>query len=455
MSTTDKAPLTILTLQVENLLKIQSLRIDATPTGLMVIGGDNEAGKTSTIDSIWFALGGKPKDVKVPIHQGAKEGKVTLDLGDLIVTRRFRFNNKQEVVSDLKVTRPDGASYSSPQEVLDKMVTKIAFDPFKFTELEPKKQIEGFCRALGIDLEGLKKREDEAVEERRIVKADLARILARNEGMPEYEGVPDEPVSAEALSVKLREANEHNAGIATKEQNIAAAKDVLTAMDGRIKEAEEDVERLRAALAAAEAKLEEYQTKRAEREAQILTAEEALATLARIDTSEIEKEFAEIAETNRKVAANKALREARVEFEAKEEERVALELKVDAVRDERKALVAEALTKANFAVPGIELREDGLWLNDLPLNQANTATKLAFSVALAVYENPQLRVFRISDGEKIMPEKMALLEKIAIDNGCQIWVENAMTRSDVEGGFRTPTVFIEDGHVAEVSAGGN
>lgn len=443
-----KAPLTILTLQVENLLKIQALEIKATPTGLMIIGGDNEAGKTSTIDAIWFALGGKPKDVKVPIHQGAKEGKVTLDLGDLIVTRRFRFNNKQEVVSDLKVTRPDGASYSSPQEVLDKMVTKIAFDPFKFTELEPKKQIEGFCRALGIDLEELKKREDEAVEERRIVKADLTRILARNQGMPEYLDAPDEPVSAEALSAKLREAGEHNTSLSQKRANIQAATGTLAAMDAKIGETRDEILRL-------EKLLGEYETKREAHRKSIVEAEDSIKGLQPIDTSEIEKEFAEIAETNRKVAANKALREARVEFEAKEEERVALELKVDAVRDERKALVAEALTKANFAVPGIELREDGLWLNDLPFNQANTATKLAFSVALAVHENPQLRVFRISDGEKIMPEKMALLEKIAIENDCQIWVENAMTRSDVEGGFRKPTVFIENGQVTEVKAGGN
>jgi DNA repair exonuclease SbcCD ATPase subunit len=450
-----KPPLTIVALETENVLKIRSLHVEPKPSGLIIVGGDNGAGKTSTIDSIWFALGGKP-NAKFPIHEGEKEGKVTLDLGDLTVVRRFRYKENGELASDLKITNKDGATYNSPQKMLDGLITKIAFDPFEFAELEAKKQVDAFRAALGIDTTELDKEEKQAVEDRQLVKRELQTILARNQGMPEYEDVPDEPVSAEALSVKLREANEHNADITDREQKIAAAKDVLTAMDGRIKEEEENVERLRAALAAAEAKLEEYQTKRAEREAMILTAEEAIVNRAKIDTSEIEKEFAEIAETNRKVAANKALREARVEFEAKDEERVTLELKVDEIRAARKKLIEDAVRNAEFAVGGIDVREDGLYLGDLPFAQANTAERLKFSVALALKQNPRLRVFRIADGEKIMPKNLEILERIAVEAGAQIWVEHAMTREDVEGGFRTPTIFIENGQVTEVTkAGGN
>ncbi len=450
-----KPPLTILALETENVLKIRSLHIEPKPSGLIIVGGDNGAGKTSTIDSIWFALGGKP-NAKFPIHEGEKEGKVTLDLGDLTVVRRFRYKENGELASDLKITNKDGATYNSPQKMLDGLITKIAFDPFEFAELEAKKQVDAFRVALGIDTTELDKEEKQTVEDRQLVNREIQTILARNQGMPEYEDVPDEPVSVEELSDKLSEANTHNAQIAEKESKLSLAFEVLRSMDTTINLTKAEVERLRGLLAAEEAKLAEYESKREAKANSIGEAEAALQSLVKIDTTAIQQEFAALAETNRKVAANKALREARVEFEAKEQERVALELKVDEIRAARKRLIEDAVREAEFAVGGIDVREDGLYLGDLPFAQANTAEKLKFSVALALKQNPRLRVFRIADGEKIMPKNLEILERIAVEAGAQIWVEHAMTREDVEGGFRTPTIFIEDGHVVEVTkAGGN
>ncbi|GAG42212.1 unnamed protein product, partial [marine sediment metagenome] len=79
--------LTILGLRAENVkrLKVVEIRPDADG-GLVVIAGPNAAGKTSVLDSIAMALGGKRLIGPKPIRAGQKTASVKVDLGELIVT---------------------------------------------------------------------------------------------------------------------------------------------------------------------------------------------------------------------------------------------------------------------------------------------------------------------------------------------------------------------------------
>src|SRR5260221_4288607 len=78
----------ILKLSAENFQKITVVEI--TPDGnLIQITGKNGAGKTSLLNSIWVALGGADAMPGMPVRKGADKGHVTLDLGDIVVTRRF------------------------------------------------------------------------------------------------------------------------------------------------------------------------------------------------------------------------------------------------------------------------------------------------------------------------------------------------------------------------------
>ena len=44
-------------LELENVKRIKAVKIDPTQNGLTIIGGDNNQGKTSVLDSIAWALG--------------------------------------------------------------------------------------------------------------------------------------------------------------------------------------------------------------------------------------------------------------------------------------------------------------------------------------------------------------------------------------------------------------
>lgn len=46
-------------LEIENVKRIKAVRLEPAQNGLTVIGGNNNQGKTSVLDSIAWALGGE------------------------------------------------------------------------------------------------------------------------------------------------------------------------------------------------------------------------------------------------------------------------------------------------------------------------------------------------------------------------------------------------------------
>ena len=71
----------IFELRTENVKKVKAIEI--TPkSDVVVISGNNGQGKTSVLDSIWYALQGRTglKGVSMPIRKGEKKASVTLKL---------------------------------------------------------------------------------------------------------------------------------------------------------------------------------------------------------------------------------------------------------------------------------------------------------------------------------------------------------------------------------------
>ena len=79
----------IIRLQAENFKRLKA--VSNTPEGNIVqISGKNGQGKSSVLDSIWPALGGAEVLPKKPIREGAEDATIRLDLGQYIVTRKFK-----------------------------------------------------------------------------------------------------------------------------------------------------------------------------------------------------------------------------------------------------------------------------------------------------------------------------------------------------------------------------
>ena len=106
----------IIELRAENVKRLRAVRI--RPTGPVVqLTGANEQGKSSVLDCIWWALEGAKHIQAMPIRKGATRAHIRLDLGELVVERRF-----SAAGTTLVVENAEGARYKAPQEMLDALV---------------------------------------------------------------------------------------------------------------------------------------------------------------------------------------------------------------------------------------------------------------------------------------------------------------------------------------------
>ena len=209
-------PTRIVQLQAENVKKIRVVEI--TPQGsLVVIGGDNAEGKSSVLDSIAMAIGGKDEAPAQPVRRGAKKARIVLDLGDIIVQRTFTAAGG----TGLKVTNKDGASYASPQAILDSLTTRVTFDPLAFLLQKPPQQAATIRALSGVDFAPLDAERKKAFDERTNVSRDADSARARLAKLPNYPDAPDEPVTSGAVLKDLNAAMARNAANADIRKAVA------------------------------------------------------------------------------------------------------------------------------------------------------------------------------------------------------------------------------------------
>ena len=104
----------IIRLAAENVKRLVAVEI--TPKGNVIeITGKNGAGKTSVLDSIWWALAGNRTHQAVPVRRGETEAVISLDLGDIKVRREFSVREPKEG-EEAGPPRPSpGSSWRAPR----------------------------------------------------------------------------------------------------------------------------------------------------------------------------------------------------------------------------------------------------------------------------------------------------------------------------------------------------
>lgn len=395
----------IIKLTAENVKRLKAVEIE--PDGTMqVISGRNAQGKTSVLDSIWLALGGgtAARGTQRAIRDGEDEARVTLDLGDLTVTRTWKGDK-----TTLTVTSADGARYSSPQGVLDALVGRLSFDPLAFTNLSAREQREALLGIveLDVDLVDLDAKRKRAFEERTEVgRADKALGDA-----PELDpDVPAEEVSATTLI------------------------DQISAISGAAEQQRQDLARLQSCQSLVERLEAELESART----QLLVAGKAVESHQVLpDVEELRQQLGQIEDTNRRVRENAARRQKAMLRGRRRAEYAALTDQIAAL-DKTKA---DALAAAKFPVSGLGFDDDGVTYQGVPFSQASAAEKIRVSLAMAMSLNPKLRVIRILDGSLLDVDNLALIREMAAERDYQIWIERVSDQSGVG-------VVIEDGLVS-------
>lgn len=414
-------PLTIVRLTAENVKRLRAVTIE--PDGsLVVLGGRNAQGKSSVLDSIEWALGGKP-DVAEPVRRGEGTAEIVCDLGDLIVRRRFTAGGG----TTLEVTSREGLKYPSPQKILDDLVGRLTFDPLAFARQKPEEQQRTLQQLVGLDFAGNDAQADDAYAARTAVNREIKAAQARMHAMPDIKGLPEQPVSASEIVAEMQRAQTQNNENARRRSRTESAKDKCAQLH-------EKCTRLRDDLARA---AEELQQASNALEAEL----QQVATLVDIDVAPFTQRIADADQTNQKIRVAKERRQLAVDLEAKQEQAAALTATIDGIA----AAKEDAIATAKMPIEGLGFGAAGVTLNGLPLDQGSGAEQLRVSVAIGLAMNPRLRVLLIRDASLLDTESLRLVGEMAAAAGAQCWLER------VESDAST-TVLIEDGQVVAQEA---
>lgn len=420
--------------------------------GPVVIGGDNEQGKSSVMDAIWVALAGRAAAPPVPIRKGEEECRITLDVGEYVVHRKFTAKEGGTFTDTIKLLDDRGRIVPKPHQVLGDLLGAIGFDPFDFTKLDPEKQAAQLLQLvpLPIDLEEFATDDARDYATRRDRNRDAETTLAQISAIPAEE-IPDDLPDRDALVETLGNAANTNGAIEREKHDRERAIDMAERIrgDGEVLRATASSKRDLAATMVKEAEQLEEAAITAETTAVEKIAEiNAMPKLDEpVDTDKIRQQIRDADEALALVDRQRRRAELVKRHDALAAESAAFTKAMQDREAERRA----ALAKAKMPVEGLSfaINEKGkpvVTLDDLPFSQASTAAQLRASTAIAMAANPELRVLRIKDGSLLDAKHMAVITEMALAEDFQLWIEIV---GDGPGG-----IIIENGEVKSAKAEG-
>ena len=129
-------------LEIENVKRVKAVKMEPTANGLTIVGGKNNQGKTSVLDSIAWALGGnsfKPSEA-------TREGSVIPPNIHIVMSNGLVVERKGKN-SDLKVIDPSGQK--GGQQLLNEFVEQLALDLPKFMNSNNKEKANTLLQIIG------------------------------------------------------------------------------------------------------------------------------------------------------------------------------------------------------------------------------------------------------------------------------------------------------------------
>lgn len=415
-------------LEIENVKRVKAVMIEPTANGLTILGGNNNQGKTSVLDSIAWALGGNKFKPSKPTREGSMNPpSLRVELSNGLIVERKGKN------SDLKVTDPAGGR--AGQQLLDSFVEEFALNLPKFMESTPKEKAATLLRIIGVGdkLYALDNQESQLYNERLTIGrvADQKKKFAAEQ--PQYPEAPNDLVSIADLITQQQTILARNGENAQKRLNQEKIKNELHQSEARLAQ-------LKEALAAEEAVHEKLM-------GDYIIANKSIEDLVDESTAEIEQSIANIEEINRKVRANldkaKAEEDA-AEFAAKYE---ALSVEIQKVRDERSQL----LESADLPLPGLSVEDGELVFEGQKWDNMSGSQQLRISTAIVRKLKPDCGFVLLDKLEQMdLPTLtefgqwlesvglQAIATRVSSGEECQIIIEDGYVKSDTVTPFQNP-----------------
>ena len=397
-------------LEIENVKRVKAVKIEPAQDGLTIIGGKNNQGKTSVLDSIAWALGGD----RFRPTQANREGsvippnlKIVMDNG-LIVERKGKN-------SDLKVTDPNGKK--AGQQLLNEFVEQLAINLPKFMEANNKEKAQTLLNIIGVgtQLTELEHREAQLYSERQAIGriADQKAKFAKEQ--PYYPDAPKELVSASEL---IRQQQE------------------ILAKNGENQRMRENLHRLEQEQQSIVEQLQALLRRQTEVDEKVRVARLSTADLHDESTTQLEQNIAQIEEVNRKVRAN--LDKEKAEDDAQEYKRQ-YDHYTKEITDVRKAKT-DLLTNAELPLPGLSVEDGELIYNGKKWDCMSGSDQLKVSTAIVRKLNPKCGFVLLDKLEQMDLDTLREFGQWLEAEGLQAIATRVSTGGEC-------SIIIEDGYV--------
>ena len=346
-------------LEIENVKRVRAVKIEPTANGLTLVGGKNNQGKTSVLDSIAWALGGE----KYRPSEAQRKGSVippnlSLTMSNGLVVERKGKN------SDLKVIDPTGQK--GGQSLLNEFVEQLALDLPKFMQSTSKEKANTLLQIIGVGdkLFELEKQEQEIYNRRHAIGqiADQKAKFAKE--MTYYPDAPKELISAGELIKQQQEILARNGENQRKRQNLQQISDKVNTLSNQI--------------AALQRQLDEAL------EDQKIAVKSAVG-LHDESTEELENNINNIEQINIKVRANLDKDKAADDAQDYNNQYNSLTADIENVRKEK----IELLKGADLPLPGLSVEDGELIYNGFKWDNMSGSDQMKVSVAIVRKLNPK------------------------------------------------------------------
>lgn len=406
------------TLELENVKRIRAVAMEPSPAGLTVIGGDNNQGKTSVLDTIAWALGGdRYKPTNATRDGSAIPPRIRITLSNGLIVERSGKN------SALKVTDPNGRK--NGQQLLNSFIEELALNLPKFMESPDREKANTLLQIIGVgdQLWELERKETEVYNRRRVVGQEADRKKKFALEMPFYPDAPDEPVSALELIQRQQQILAINGENQRKRQQVEQLTYQRNQLAAEIDSLEDKLKHLQ----------EDYRACCEDLEFAYKSAED----LHDESTAQIEEDLQNIETINIKVRANSDRERAEQEAQRYRQQYDDL---TGELEDTRQAKV-DLLNGAKLPLPGLGVEEGCLTYKGKRWDGMSGSDQLKVATAIVRALNPQCGFVLIDKLEQMDLKTMQ-------EFGAWLQEENLQAIATRVSRGSECTLIIEDGQIA-------
>jgi len=404
-------------LEIENVKRVKAVKIEPTANGLTIVGGKNNQGKTSVLDSIAWALGGnsfKPSEA-------TREGSVIPPNIHIVMSNGLVVERKGKN-SDLKVIDPSGQK--GGQQLLNEFVEQLALDLPKFMNSNNKEKANTLLQIIGVgeQLYELEQKEKEVYNRRHTIGqiADQKKKFAKEQ--PYYPDAPKEPISASDLIKQQQDILARNGENQRKREN-------LRSLEMQAVEVQKQIDDLKA-------KLFDLGKKQQAIESDLEIARKSALDLHDESTEELERNIANIEEINVRVRANLDKDKAETDAQDYTDQYDTLTVELEKVRQAK----IDLLKGADLPLPGLSVVEGELTYQGHKWDNMSGSDQLKVSVAIVRKLNPKCGFVLLDKLEQMDLDTLSEFGQWLEQEGLQAIATRVSTGPEC-------SILIQDGYV--------